>query len=399
MVIRFHSKHSLKHHNLSEFLTLEFLVAYAWILPVVIEAVSGLAGMLIGNTTLVTMALYMVLFLGILVHLSKLNYCFSYVDLGIFSFFSVSILGTLVFFPENTEFIQARLAVWPNLILYFVIGKLSRYTEGVIRWIYKASKFGIVFGLIAYYIVFGASGKDMTLAYIFLPCLLGVITGFFYEKKVSYLVLSVFGLWLQFLLGTRGPLLFVILYTGYQFFFYCDNWKKKILLFASMALAFVLIQENVYMPIVNQVNKFLLSKGIKSEILFLFTTHNTASIDIRGDFYNTLLNISFSKPFAIHGLCGDYVVGNVYAHNIIIEVIFEYGLIIGTSICVVFFAWLSNIFFKCYKNRMKRDLYVLVACGLLLKFFLSGSFFGDLQFCFALAFLSALWDQVKCKKF
>ena len=72
--------------------------------------------------------------------------------------------------------------------------------------------------------------------------------------------------------------------------------------------------------------------GIRSRALYMLA--NVFSNDSgRGDIYNAILTKLRESPLAIRGINADYNVVGGYSHNIFLELIFAFGVVIGVVLC------------------------------------------------------------------
>lgn len=161
--------------------------------------------------------------------------------------------------------------------------------------------------------------------------------------------------------GSRGAMLFI----GFILFFVYFSKIKKISNFFSGLAKFVIIVITIiglyfftlsYFPVLEQkVNAT--SKRFESMFLFVETGRGDASVDEREKLYKSFYN----------NLNNFILLGEVnykpYPHNIIMEIISRWGLIVGLPLLV----FLINGFFKAFKllinkNKNKTIIYLFVYC-------------------------------------
>lgn len=380
-----------KRRNLLEFFSLECLVGYIWIMPLLIQMVSGVFGMFMGNTALITAVFYLMMAVFILAQKDKILNSITARDLLFWGMMAISALITFIAFPQNTNVLMKNISMWPMAFALYMIGKIIPNAKGVMRQIYKASRIGIIVAAIAYFTSLHTTTKYMSFAYSVLPSVLGVAAAAFQEKKVSYWVFFGIGCALQFLLGTRGPILFIVIYFIYKMYKFCDTPARKAVLFGGAVIAGGVVVTKSYMPLLQKLYDFLLGKNYKSTILYLFLTNNTASMDGRGVIAKTVLSAVLENPLVGHGLCGDTIItGGAYSHNILIEIVCGYGLVIGSILILAGVCYFISVYKASGRKYEARELLILTCASFMFKLFFSATYVGDLNFYFAMGIFSGI---------
>ena len=188
---------------------------------------------------------------------------------------------------------------------------------------------GIISGVI---VGFNDGDYSMGLGYACLIPLLSLICEFIENRTVYDCLGIVAFLFLIIAYGSRGPLLAVILFGMYFLLRYlCANKKYLLCICMCIISSFLLV---FYRSILILLMDILANLGINSRTLYL-TVYNLFHDSDRSIIYSQLLDGIFEHPFEIRGINAEYSMIGIYAHNIFIEVIYQFGIVIG-GIAVIF---------------------------------------------------------------
>lgn len=278
-----------------------------------------------------------------------------------------------------------------TLPLYFVGVALSEYEneEDVIYHLYILSVVTIIINFI-YKVVFGTPMDaivsqyqgDMDLAYNLLPhcCLVS-----FYARKrpnIFNIALTIFGAFYLLMLGTRGAALIILINIAWNLVTGSNSKKtvaRIVVLFGALG-AFV--SSSLYNATIlwmyKNAQKFGLSIRIFDKILA-----GTQLGSSGRDNLTEQLFVSIREHFLFGtGLCSDRMLVGTYAHNILVELWVDFGVIIGT----VLLAWMAFTFIQSLcnvSNNEKKGLIVTLICASFMKLFLSSTYL-DTAFLFLL---------------
>lgn len=297
-------------------------------------------------------------------------------------FFFASYFGTLLLFPQNIRYMWTTandlLAnptyIWmfyvlPGFIATYYLKDIKQFTS-VFE---KFSMVSIVLLSIRFFVVFMISSvvpEYMTFSYNLLLPTTFMLLLCIKEFKLYRAFLATLGVILIFVAGCRGALLGVVISLLIYIFFFGKldkNTKNKVTI---LLVAFLVIVLFFYTPILYAISNKLNSIGLNSRTLEKLLSSSIIDDSGRGDILNKA--ISHIDLFG-HGLWGDRVIlEGRYPHNFIVEMLIDYGWILGTGILII----VMIILFKGL-NR-SNALMSVVLCSLLstgfVKLFLSGSF-------------------------
>lgn len=176
------------------------------------------------------------------------------------------------------------------------------------------------------------SGYRMGIGYSCIICIMILIWNAVQEKAI-YDFIGAFGLLIMvFLYGSRGPLAGIIIFGVYFAVSYYHS-KHEYLKCAIVVIAFLLLLV-FYQDILNFVYTSLLHRGVTSRSIYLLTT-NINYDSGRNKIWDILIQEISSNPFRIRGINADYSITGTYSHNLIIELLYEHGFVIGGVFLII----------------------------------------------------------------
>ena len=167
---------------------------------------------------------------------------------------------------------------------------------------------------------------------------------FFEKKKVLSLIAAITGIMLIFLAGARGPLLCLVFSLAVYFMLSKATVAKKIFLVFSLLTASIIILV-LWQQMLVALKDGVDSIGISSRTIDILLEGDIFSDSSRGEIQQKII-----EAFTLYGrgLYGDRVVGDThYSHNLIIELISQWGFLLGTTIVVV----LGVLYFKGFRTK------------------------------------------------
>jgi len=301
----------------------------------------------------------------------------------IYFFSSFIFIIHYTFFPENRMFLNELIFPFFFMCLPAFIYSLSIRNFNILKKIMKLSSYLVFsFGsLLAISIFLGQKTLgtySMALSYyILLPALL-FLEDFFDNFSLKYFILSIFSLFIILALGSRGPILCVIAFSFFKILNpYLKKTKKRF--FIQISLIFTGLSVFVFLEeIIMYIYIFLLKFNLNSRTIFLFFNEGIYLSGREKIYENVVIKI-FENPLFGLGIAGDRrIAEGVYSHNFFIEIIANFGIIIGTFLCFS----LLFIIFKTLASRNNEN-YNFIVLWISLGFvhlMVSGSYLIDLKF-------------------
>lgn len=362
-------------------LFLSFLLCFT---PVV-SSLNVIFNVFLGEISLNTGLLYIIYFVLMVVFLfSNIRYMPKKL-LCALVFFFVSYFGTVMFFPQNLEYMWTTaddiLTNPTYILLFFVISGFiaSFYLNDIELFISIFEKFSVItVALLAIrffmgFIIRSTMPEYMTFSYNLLLPTTFVLLLCIKEFKLYRAATAILGICLIFVAGCRGALLGAVISPLIYIFFFGKLDKRTKYRITILLTALLLMVLFFYDPILQAVSSKLTGIGLNSRTLEMLLNSSITDDSSRG---RILQNTMSQVDLLGHGLWGDRVILNGrYPHNIIAEILIDYGWILGSGILIL----ISVILFRGF---IKADTFKsVVLCALfssgIIRLFLSGSFLGQ----------------------
>ena len=292
-------------------------------------------------------------------------------------------LGGLLLFPENNKYFVNTIATFISSCLptYIMLSILRDY-DILLNQLCKTSKILGVVNLFLFALTRIANLDlgvySMGFGYACLIPSMFLILELF-KKRNLIGILSLISLVLSIVtVGSRGPLLSLIFYVIILFYKYNASNKRyiKLVVFSLLLVVFCLLLN----PILNNIINLLIRSGIQSRTLSLLA-RGTIHLGNRDVIFRTLLDEIVLSPFSIRGINAEYAIVGGYAHNLILELIYQFGIIIG-SIVVVFIALMVMKTLRLQKLSKDTHAQICLAfmCSSIFALMVSGSLWTMMDF-------------------
>ena len=183
----------------------------------------------------------------------------------------------------------------------------------------------------------------MVFSYNMLPGVIYILYLYIKTSKKRYLVLSIINIMIIFLGGARGPLFCII---GFVILFYFVNFHKyykRIVVFSFGVLTSVFFYDKYHIILIGNISKLLSSYGIKSRTLDLIIQESFMDSSGRENYYSQIFQAIKQNPIKGLGVGGDgfllqsifNTTGTEYSHNLILEILAQYGVVFGSGIIII----------------------------------------------------------------
>ena len=292
------------------------------------------------------------------------------------------------------RFTRLYLALMPS----FFYGASMQVSKEVKKIVYYGAIFTFVVSVLYYFyksLQVEMSEDNMDFAYKLLPAVLVLVSALFEKNKLSTILLRsalvLFAFIFLVMQGTRGPVLCVAIYAVLVSFKYFGLKKTLYVTLSILALGLFILYTSVGHAIVRLFLDLFNELGVSVRFLELILNESLADGASRNDLASYLLGLMKENPFAIRGFFADivatrnfqYSTGKVmlygtYAHNIYVELIFQFGIIVGLLLCIL----LTYNLIKLYVNS--KGLYAVFVSVFIVNGFvhllLSGSYLNNPHF-------------------
>lgn len=221
----------------------------------------------------------------------------------------------------------------------FIISQIISDEKEMYECLVKASYIIATINIVLLFFVFSGriSGYlndtySMGLGYAMLLPIMILIYETIEKHKVISAVCSFFIFVSVVSFGSRGPLICISIFMMGFISCYLNQKKKKIILYLLIAILIICILQ--FKSLLSWIETIIQSFGIKSRTLNLLQ-EETIYLSHRDDaIYSKLIDAIIENPFEIRGINADQIYTGYYAHNFILELLFEFGIPFGSIICI-----------------------------------------------------------------
>ena len=228
------------------------------------------------------------------------------------------------------------------------------------------------------------SGSDridlMGFAYYIIPSIMIVVYNYLRHRRLIYLTVALIGALYLLICGTRGPILCFAVFAMFCIWHelrYGSMKSKKMILYGILFLAFFLI----ILPIMCVYLYPIFQKNGFSTRWMLYFMDGADIFDLSGreGLYLDIVKSIMARPIFGHGLLEDRSInGGLYSHNLILEVVNAFGMLIGSVLLLALFALVSYSY-----SIVKSDVYkyyiAIYVCASIIKLMFSSSFLHELS--------------------
>ena len=216
-----------------------------------------------------------------------------------------------------------------------------------------------------------------------------VVVAIYFREKIQW-IFSIIILIEALVFGCRGVLIWILTCGSLVYaivLFYQRNTKKII----NKILRFPFFIMTALIAIVEFLPKLLQSKyAASSYILIRLTMGSLSESSARTEILKLCIDEIKKMGFNINGLFYDrsFLPHGMYAHNFIIEIILSFGWFLGILFLIFIVKKISGAFFK--QTLDGKIIWVYFLTVLFLRYFISGSIFGEGKFGIFIAVMIAL---------
>ena len=215
--------------------------------------------------------------------------------------------------------------------------------------------------------------------------------------KLLYITLIILDLLTIIMYGSRGALLSTVVFMSLYFF--CNKSEitnKRLKAFIGFAFIFV-VTFLFANQILNFLINFLKSHGYSSRALVLLSNGTFFSNNGRFMIWNVIFDEIRNHPFYIRGINTDRLLRTGFynnsnsAHNIVLEMMYSFGVPIGIAVCIFF----TRLIVKtCRKLKSDEDIIRLIyMCGFFPICLFSGSIWDSISWWIWIAFCNKRFSE------
>lgn len=327
-------------------------------------------------------------------------------DLVIILFFTVSILSTYIFYPDNALYISASLTsnILP-CIPFFLLGlclSLDKETLSIVSG-FSCTAILVSAVYVLYYMGTGrilggdvGSGYSMYWSYLLLPNTIIAIEYAFEKKKIFAIICSIIGVIYALAMGTRGAIVVLFVFLIVRIWTHLNiNINKKVgIAIVLSIIVFLFIMSPAYLQMLSDIKRLLMRYGLSTRVVdYLISGELVSYTSGRTDIYQDLFSRFMERPILGYGIYGEWTLGYYSAHNMYMEILFHYGFPIGLTLMISFVALYFKAL-KATKGTLVRNWIIMFGCLVFVK-----GIFGGRYLDYSLFFLLGLClKEIRCAK-
>jgi len=231
----------------------------------------------------------------------------------------------------------------------------------------------------------GDSYYNMAFSYaLLLPLLLHINEGV-NKKSILFWLAAIYEIILILLYGARGPLLCVLIFMLLKLVLYFKK-KPKYILVSIILLSIILLTIILWEQISALLLEFLNAQGIQSRTLYSLLNGSIFQDSGRGEIQSSVMTLIQARPLTGWGIAGEVPFVGTYPHNIFLELLCDWGFIIGGIMIGFIVVCLFQLFLE--KDNVKKELLMIYTCCGFVPLLISGTLYENYNF-IILIFLAA----------
>lgn len=292
-----------------------------------------------------------------------------------------AVLYSFYIYPEGKETVIEKLPeLFFQVLSFYFVGLFMKTDEEYTDKAYLISEIAVIINWI-YIFVFNASGRvmvedNMTMGYQVLPYALFCLWYALQKPSKKKTIIAVLGVIFVISMGTRGPLLSIVLFSVVFLMFGTYKHQKTVRLLTIVigVLLLLFIFSGLYESVLAGIGIMLRGVGLSSRIVdsIIYKAAESSGL-ARERIRLTITNAIQMRPYTGYGIYGEEAMLGYKSHSIIYGMWFHYGMIAGT----VFLALLALKFLKTIKvtyDPIARGIFFVVLANGLVRCFFSGTY-------------------------
>ena len=318
-----------------------------------------------------------------------------------------AIFFTCLFYPDNSQFIFDENNFWNAIfpcLRFFIVGLFIIPDKELSNLLGVVSCFSLFVEIIFLFAYLKPAGlvdfDDMSRSYQILLNVLFILNTAFNKKTLLWTGISIASLLYLFSLGTRGPIMILLTYMFLKFI--QVGASKKIakitvgLLVGGILLLFS--SSSVYLVVLEFLRSLLDQWGMSTRIFDLaiegdIIEHTSG----RDEIYELALKKILEQPIFGYGVYGEWPWNGWNIHNMYLELLLHFGVILGSVIIV----WMVVLSLRTYfrtRNIIAQEFILMWATCVFIKGIFGGSYF-QLHMFLLIGFLLAESRRLKNYKY
>lgn len=300
------------------------------------------------------------------------------------SLFILFYIINFLIFEDNISYLSSFFPkfIFTMIPLYFLGATIQDY-KLILNYFERTSRLLVFVGFLYYVILITTKQTlvydNMSFAYYYLP--FAIIS--FYSLITSFSVGNFLRVLLScvtlLLTGTRGPILCLGIGCVLFILFAQKNTVKKVLLIVFVII-FCGIFLNNYILLGKVLSKVFQLLGIENRILNKIFYDGLFDGSGRDNIIMILKQAIQDGPILGYGLMGDRVLTDTYAHNLLFELLIDFGVVVGSTFFVVVSLFVLRLTLKKNISFSQKTVFLIVVACSFVKLMISGSYIQEQTF-------------------
>ena len=230
----------------------------------------------------------------------------------------------------------------------------------------------------------------MFFAYITIPHVMALFYDFYKRKNLLSVVFAILGTLVVLTQGTRGAVICIVVYLAIILWDRVLNMKLwlRLLIFSLIVLLIVsIIRFNLVELIALALRNYAYNMGLSTRVFDSILQANYINDSGRSQIYSEILSTVSKGGIWGYGLTSDTYLFSTYSHNFVLELIVEFGFIIGSIIALITIIVFSLGMYKSSKRNINLNpVFAMFFCLGFVKLFMSGTYLTEPWFFFLIGF-------------
>lgn len=303
-------------------------------------------------------------------------------DIMIMLFVILSIVFTWLIYPDNIDkYMLGEGQLWPTvfpLFRFFIVGLFLIPNKDTVDLMGKVSCIAILIeSLFIYFILSGSemqNDDDMSRAYFLLLSVLFAINYAFDSKTLFGISFSLLGVLLLLSLGTRGPIMIVLAFVATKIIQSSANKRMGTIVLVVILILLWFVNSPYWNAVLLFLREIISSVGLSTRVIdHTIEGEIVTNYSERDEIFTLIISKIKERPLFGWGVYGEWQFVGWSAHNMYLEILDNFGVVIGGFIIL----WMVYIAIKAFftsKEIPVRGLVLMFACNVFVRGVFGGTF-------------------------
>ena len=293
---------------------------------------------------------------------------FCWGDYFIMLFVISAILLTWLIYPDNIEmYMFGKEQFWPTvfpLFRFFIAGLFLIPNKENLELMGKVSCIAVLAETFFALFVLRSSelqnNDDMSRAYFMLLNVLLVVNYAFDNRNILSVAISLVGMMLLLSMGTRGPIIILLAFMASKVFQMTTNANNRGVIVVALLFLIWFVNSPYWNMSLLFIQGILSSLGMSTRVIdFTIQGETITYYNERDEIAKVVMNKIMERPFEGWGVYGEWQFVGWSAHNMYLEILDHYGVVLGGGIILSMIFNVTKAFFVSKVASPARSLVLL----------------------------------------